>query len=386
MAIATGSDVDRIDSGGYQSSAGGFGPLLFVPDDRAPEYMDPATIIGVTGAIVGIVDVIAKSISTLRDLRDRWVTISLTVSNLMTQLSSLKASLNKICEWISSDLSEVPQHHQLVIDLGEAVVCCRVLVNSMDEHLEQLKWVNKASPKIESKLRTLSEQKTYLERPEQRSALEKVRDDTSSMIVLHDDVSFADRSSISTKQSSKWSMTFPFDDDLMTSPVYQRAIRRIFRRTTDRPQYSSIPSMRSFLSLLRSKRDVETAVMMSDNIVERMRINRPAQPQETKILLTGSSNDVVTKLFYLIQAKEPSGQLQLREAMLGVVISAFSLFQLQFAGHLNKLSSQCLQPFERLFEPVSQTSNVYQRALATWDIWRQWPASFRRNAGLALQS
>ena len=72
--------------------------------------MDPATIIGTTGAILGIVEVACKLIGTLRTLRDRWQSVALTISNLMTQLTSVKAALEKISDWIQSDLVEESRH------------------------------------------------------------------------------------------------------------------------------------------------------------------------------------------------------------------------------------------------------------------------------------
>jgi len=46
--------------------------------------------------------------------------------NFITQLNSLKAALNKIGEWINSDLADVPQHHQLVIDLKDSITCYKM--------------------------------------------------------------------------------------------------------------------------------------------------------------------------------------------------------------------------------------------------------------------
>ncbi len=80
--------------------------------------MDAITILGTAGAVVNIIDIIGRSIKTLRDLHDRWEDADLIALNLITQLGALKAALSQISEWVSSDLAYHPHHYQLVMDLG----------------------------------------------------------------------------------------------------------------------------------------------------------------------------------------------------------------------------------------------------------------------------
>ena len=112
-------------------------------------------IIATTGAIVGIVDVVTRSIFVLRTLRDKYKTAALMISNLITQLTSLKAALDKISEWIASDLVDAPQHHQLIIDLEEAIVCCRVLVQSVGEEIERLEQNDEGSLDVHSRIQVV---------------------------------------------------------------------------------------------------------------------------------------------------------------------------------------------------------------------------------------
>ena len=102
--------------------------------------MDPAAIIGTTGAIVGIVDLLTRSIKSLHELHDRWTKTNLTALNLISQLTALKAALSKIQEWVDSDLAREPQHYQLVLDLCTTLNCCQSLVNSVHERIESLCW------------------------------------------------------------------------------------------------------------------------------------------------------------------------------------------------------------------------------------------------------
>ena len=87
-----------------------------------------------------IKDVLSRTIKSLRDLRDQWMDADLTVLNLISQLTALRAALNKISEWISSDLSKSSQHYQLIMDLEDSMSCCRVLVKSMDDYVSRIDW------------------------------------------------------------------------------------------------------------------------------------------------------------------------------------------------------------------------------------------------------
>ena len=100
--------------------------------------MDAITILGTAGALANIIDAVYRSIRVLRDLNDRWKGADLMVMNLITQLVALKAALSKIEEWMSSLLGWEEHHYQLVMDIGESIGCCRILVKSMEDQLATL--------------------------------------------------------------------------------------------------------------------------------------------------------------------------------------------------------------------------------------------------------
>ena len=64
----------------------------------------------------------------LHEIRSKWKDADVTIPKHISKLTSLRAALNKISEWISSNLANVPQHHQLVVDLERLISCCRVLI------------------------------------------------------------------------------------------------------------------------------------------------------------------------------------------------------------------------------------------------------------------
>lgn len=97
---------------------------------------DPLVIIGAAASVVSIIDVLARSISTVRELRDQWKDADFTILNLVAQLTALKAALTKIKEWTDTELAEA--HHQLIMDIDDSVACCRILVGKVDTLLSEL--------------------------------------------------------------------------------------------------------------------------------------------------------------------------------------------------------------------------------------------------------
>ena len=124
--------------------------------------MEPVSAIGLVGSIVGIIDVAARSISTLRVLQQRWKTADLTISLLISQLTTLKAALGEIEEWIESSLNAV-QHYQLVMDLNGSLESCEALLVFIHEQLAHFDWCNSNVLSFESKIQAVLQDKTIKE-------------------------------------------------------------------------------------------------------------------------------------------------------------------------------------------------------------------------------
>ena len=97
--------------------------------------MDPVSAIGLAGSVLSIIDVLGRSLSSLLDLQARYNRANLTLSLLIGQLSTLKAALNQISEWIDKSLDTIPAHQQLVIDLTTSLECCKVLILIMNDRM-----------------------------------------------------------------------------------------------------------------------------------------------------------------------------------------------------------------------------------------------------------
>jgi len=117
--------------------------------------MEPVSAIALGASVIGIFDVVTRTISALRKLQQRWISANMTVGALLGQLSTLKAALGQIAKWIETSLVDSIQHHQLVIDLGASLDSCSILVSVMDGYLSELDWDESNSLTFESKTRSV---------------------------------------------------------------------------------------------------------------------------------------------------------------------------------------------------------------------------------------
>jgi hypothetical protein len=122
--------------------------------------MDPASAIGLTGAIIGVVDVISRSISSLMDLQSRYKSADLKVNLLIGQLSTLKAALKQIAELIDANLVAVPRYQQLVDDLKTSVDCCETVICALNDRLCSLHRNEVSGLDTLNKVRFVCDEKT----------------------------------------------------------------------------------------------------------------------------------------------------------------------------------------------------------------------------------
>lgn len=85
-----------------------------------------------------------------------------------------------------------------------------------------------------------------LERKKSRRVFEQIRDDFSSLIVLRDSSSIF--STDTNPTSSKLSINFLFDGELLTTRVYQGTVRSLMRRVLHRGKQTRIGSIQSLSS------------------------------------------------------------------------------------------------------------------------------------------
>ncbi|KAA6415288.1 MAG: guanine nucleotide-binding subunit alpha [Lasallia pustulata] len=219
--------------------------------------MDPVSAIGLAGSALGIIDIVTRSVQTLQNLQKIYKDADLTVSLLIGQLSTLKAALCQISEWINTTLVNAPQHHQLVADLTISLDCCERLIRVLNARLHELKrtdsgalstmgkglfaWGEKDRREFLNHLnhqtnalnlllttfqcRSLSDQGNILRSDESRRVFNLVKDDTSSLLWLRDaESSYSARSTVA-ENSELLDSTFDFDLELFRSKAYLVAMK-----------------------------------------------------------------------------------------------------------------------------------------------------------------
>jgi hypothetical protein len=93
-------------------------------------------VIGTAGTIANIIDILGKTINTIRELRNGWKEADFTFLCLVSQLGALRAALTKIKEWADVDMAD--PHHQLLMDLDTSMSCCRILISKIDDRMSEL--------------------------------------------------------------------------------------------------------------------------------------------------------------------------------------------------------------------------------------------------------
>lgn len=221
--------------------------------------MDPASIVSLATSVVNIVGVIAKNVNALSTLQAKYRNADLSVFLLIGQLSTLKAALGQISEWIKMEgLTAQSEHLQLVEDLKVALNSCQILISTLDDRVDQL--ANKEGSdnlKVQGKVvflweeqelnvyvthlnnqvnalnlllsaihcRFLSQEWSLLRSRESRHIIQRLRDDSSSLLWLRDSESIFSRKTVSTSNSKKLETVFDFDGEVFNSRVYQEALR-----------------------------------------------------------------------------------------------------------------------------------------------------------------
>ena len=128
--------------------------ILFLRIPLQPP-MEVIATIGFATAIIQTIDVVARTINTLHKLQFRWKTTDFTISQLIGQLTTLKAALNQISNWVSGNVGRFPQNHQLTIDLEASIESCRTLVLFMEDLLSNLGWNEGDNSSLQSKAKAL---------------------------------------------------------------------------------------------------------------------------------------------------------------------------------------------------------------------------------------
>ena len=117
--------------------------------------MEAIASISFATSIIQTIDVVVRTIDSLRKLQVRWKSMDFTVAQLIGHLATLKAALNQISNWVSGNAGRCPQNDQLTTDLEASMESCHTLLSFMEDFLSNLCWNECDNLTFESKARAL---------------------------------------------------------------------------------------------------------------------------------------------------------------------------------------------------------------------------------------
>ncbi|KAL9058926.1 MAG: hypothetical protein Q9162_001482 [Coniocarpon cinnabarinum] len=218
--------------------------------------------LGAVGAVVGILDVVARSVLRLRDMQKRLKEANVNVQMMMGELTATRTALKVLKAGIASSTDKALDE-ELSAGLDSSLESCSLLVQIIDGKISsvpptlagpqllerfQIVLTDKETTDLFSRLgRMLDALKIItegLERPNtieqaafihdicNHNAISSMKDDTSSLIALYDVDSTRSRHTSISSSTSKLSLRLPgLDEFLLQRKPYQNAFRHLLRRS-----------------------------------------------------------------------------------------------------------------------------------------------------------
>lgn len=100
--------------------------------------MDPCSLIGVASASLTVIATIGSTVKSLSELRSRYAEADQSIRMLITQLSTIKAALSLIHEWVENDLVELHTQAELVMPLNIAIDGCKEAMEALAEEVSDV--------------------------------------------------------------------------------------------------------------------------------------------------------------------------------------------------------------------------------------------------------
>ncbi|THV51975.1 hypothetical protein BGAL_0093g00190 [Botrytis galanthina] len=251
--------------------------------------MDPVSILTLTGTVFTTGKFITSLITNLIKLKSKYKSASLMASHLIGQLTTIKAALDEVSNWIATSLQGADRNEQLIFNLESSLESCHVFLLMLEDHITRLdqngidrqlkgkvkllwneseikklnnylssqisalnllltavqRHVSATFPKPNKFFRTLLDRNQLLQKTESQKVFKKVEDDRSSLSA------FKSRSRTSAETSGSH-IAFDFDKEIATTNVRpklssKRTIEWCFEQTitsdcdTNLPNWGLIP-------------------------------------------------------------------------------------------------------------------------------------------------
>ncbi|TGO36003.1 hypothetical protein BHYA_0138g00160 [Botrytis hyacinthi] len=225
--------------------------------------MDPISILSLTGSVFTTEKVITSLITNLVTLKSKYKSASLMASHLIGQLTTIKAALDEVSNWIATFLQRADRNEQLIVNLESSLESCNVFLLMLEDHITRLDQ-NGIDRQLKGKVKLLwneseiKELNNYLNgeinalnllltaKPESQKVFKKVEDDCASFSVFR-------------SETSGSHIAFDFDKEIATANVY--------RNVTISPGMTINGSENTYSP--RSKNKTGTEIGLSQNLKQR---------------------------------------------------------------------------------------------------------------------
>ena len=223
--------------------------------------MDPISIVGIAGTAYSVVDRVAKIINLFLKLSTRFRTTNAKVTSLIGYLASLNASVSEIAG-IVEGLSDHERYRELASSLGTTLHCTTTSMSFLESMITALKLdsrgemskLNKISILLKSEefdeylkginiyvnalnlhlnalqSRSLLEQRGVLNSVDAQQLMTAIKDETSSLFCLADNLSATSQRTRNTELSMALDMSFEFDSQILSTRIYTAAYRSHLRQ------------------------------------------------------------------------------------------------------------------------------------------------------------
>ena len=215
-------------------------------------------VIGGVSAILQVISSVTKVAKRLNEVAESYENVALNTTLVASQISTIRAALEALYEWRTSDRLSTAPSRQLDKDLGMSLSCCNILIGVIDQKLNDSGYMPGLKQKIrylwledilkeyisnlEGQVRALqllltifqcrteTEKRQKLDHEESRTIIAQMRAETASLAM--DNIDFKDDTSVLSLDPS---VILDIDSILMQSPAYKRVYgnARLRLSTTD---------------------------------------------------------------------------------------------------------------------------------------------------------
>ena len=108
--------------------------------------MDPLSVIGLTGPLAGILDVLTRSLSGLSSIIADNQGAHLNMKLVVSQLALLRSYLNQLLERMRFLPPSLESNAMLLADLHASISTCELLICTLDAEIQQLRGGKERNP------------------------------------------------------------------------------------------------------------------------------------------------------------------------------------------------------------------------------------------------